>query len=312
MSPGTSLLGLGRPQIALGLVGGGRDAQVAGETQHVVLPVAEDFEQVAAWVLFAAGAAGDIGQPGQHAVAEGVDERGGDVAGNRGQALIPRLVGGVDQPAQGIGDLARPDRLRVGFGGVLAVADQVLAAQLVDDAREGIVVLVAVVDDHAAGQVGEHERAEGDQGPVAQEVIGQQPGAGDQQVPLAGLGARPHPDRGLISADHVRQDDQRPDQHVRRCGSGGSAGEHRVHEPRRGPGAAQRFDQLRAAVHRDGMRGDQEHAPRLQVQPIGDGPGCPGPSRGRRLVDPPACARQGVQVMLDHPGRRERDLDLLV
>jgi hypothetical protein len=84
----------------------------------------------------------------------------------------------------------------------------VLAAQLVEDAGEGVIVLVAVVDDHHAGQVGEHERGEGLQAAVAEEVVGQQPGAGDQQVVLAGLRARADPDRGLVGADHVREDDQ--------------------------------------------------------------------------------------------------------
>jgi hypothetical protein len=245
-------------------------------------------------------------------VPEGVDVGCGDVAGDRGQALVAGPIGGVDQPAQGIGDLAGPDRAGVGFGGVLAVADQVLAAQLVDDAGEGVVVLVAVVRDHHAGEVGKHEGAEGRQGPVAQVVTGQQPGAGHQQVALAGLRPWPSPDRRLISADHVREDDQCPDQLVRVRDCGGCPGDHRVHEPRREPGPGQGLDQLRAAVHRDGVRGEQEHAPRLQVQPIGDRPGRPGAGRRCGLVDPPAAARHGVQVMLDHPRRCQRRLDLLV
>lgn len=60
---------------------------------------------------------------------EGVDERGGDVVRDVGQALFTGLVGRMDEPAQGVADLARPDRLRVGLGVVLAVADQVLASR---------------------------------------------------------------------------------------------------------------------------------------------------------------------------------------
>jgi hypothetical protein len=62
-------------------------------------------------------------------VPEGVDERGGDVVRDVGQALFTGLVGRMDEPAQGVADLARPDRLRVGLGVVLAVADQVLASR---------------------------------------------------------------------------------------------------------------------------------------------------------------------------------------
>ena len=51
---------------------------------------------------------------------EGVDERGGDVVRDVGQALFTGLVGRMDEPAQGVADLARPDRLRVGLGVVLA------------------------------------------------------------------------------------------------------------------------------------------------------------------------------------------------
>jgi hypothetical protein len=112
-------------------------------------------------------------------------------------------------------------------------------------------------------------------------------------------------------ADHRagRQDDQRPDGLVRLRHRGGCPGDHRVDEPRRRPGAGQRFDQLRTAVHWDGVRSDQEHTPRLQVQPIRDST-CP---RGRRrLVHPPAPARHGVPVVLDHLRGCQRDLDLLM
>ena len=72
-----------------------------------------------------------------------------------------------------------------------------------DQAGEGVVVLVPVVHDHGAVKVGEHERPERRQGPVAEQVIGEQPGAGDQQVALAGLRPGAGPDRGLIRAHHI-------------------------------------------------------------------------------------------------------------
>jgi hypothetical protein len=42
----------------------------------------------------------------------------------------------VDQPAQGVGDLAGPDRVRIGFGGVGKITQQVGRAERVDDAGE--------------------------------------------------------------------------------------------------------------------------------------------------------------------------------
>ncbi len=201
-------------------------------------------------------------------------------------------------------------RVRVGLGGVGQVTEQVLGAELVDQAGEGVVVLVAIVDDHHAVQVRQHEGGERLQAAVAEEVIGQQPGAGDQQVTLAGLRPGPHPDRGLISAHHVRQDDQRPDRLVRHRHRGGRPGDHAVHEPGRGLRAGQRLDQLGAAVHRDRVRHHEEHAPCLQVRAVADRA-----RRGARRrcgpVDPAAPAGHRVQVMLDHLSAGQRDLHLL-
>jgi hypothetical protein len=49
----------------------------------------------------------------------------GHLFGDGGQALAAGQVGGVDQAAQGLCDLAGPDRVRVGLGGVLDVPEQV-------------------------------------------------------------------------------------------------------------------------------------------------------------------------------------------
>ena len=46
-------------------------------------------------------------------------------SGNGGQALLAGQVRGVDQGAQGAGDLAGPDGPQVGLGGVLKVPEQV-------------------------------------------------------------------------------------------------------------------------------------------------------------------------------------------
>ena len=56
------------------------------------------------------------------------------------QALVAGHVGGVDEAAQRACDLAGPDGVRVGLGGVFKIAEQVLGAQLVADAVEGVVV----------------------------------------------------------------------------------------------------------------------------------------------------------------------------
>jgi hypothetical protein len=46
-----------------------------GEADHVVVPVAQAFQQVTAGALLASGDAGDLGQAEQDPVPEGVDER---------------------------------------------------------------------------------------------------------------------------------------------------------------------------------------------------------------------------------------------
>ena len=76
------------------------------------------------------------------------------------------------------------------------------------------------------------------------------------------------------------------------------AGEHAVDEPVRGAGPGQRLDDPRAALDRDVVHDQQEHAPGLQVRPVGDGAGLPGPGRRRRGVHPPAAARHRVLVVL--------------
>jgi hypothetical protein len=183
---------------------------------------------------------------------------------------------------------------------------------VVDQAGERVVVLVPVVHHDGAVQVGEHERGEGGHAAVAEEVTGQQPGAGDQQVALAGLRPRADPDRGLVRADHVREDDQAPDQLVRLRDRRGGPGDHRVHEPRRGPRTGQRLDQLRAAVHRHRVRNYQEHAPGPEIHPVGDRARGASARRRDRPVHPPAPARHLVHVMLDHLRRGQRDVHHLV
>ena len=97
------------------------------------------------------------------------------------------------------GDLAGPDRVRVGLRGVLDVSQQVGGAQLVADVGKVIVVDVPVVDDDGPMQVAVDEALERGQRPLAEEVIGEQAGAGDLQVLLVRLGARASAQRCLVA-----------------------------------------------------------------------------------------------------------------
>ncbi len=116
------LLGLRGPQVAFRLIGRRRYPQAGGEAEHVSLPVAQAFQQVAAGLLLAAGDARDLGQADQDPVPERVDQRRGDVVRHRGQALGAGGVRSVDQALQRLGDLGRLVRVRVflGRGGQVA------------------------------------------------------------------------------------------------------------------------------------------------------------------------------------------------
>src|SRR5258708_23885321 len=124
------LLGLSGPQVALRLVGRGWYPQVTGEAEHVVLPAAQAFEQVAAGLLLAAGDAGNLGQADQDAVAERVDQGRGHLARDGGHALGAGGVRGVDEPLQGLAGLGGPVRIRVGLGGAGPVAPEVLVMRI--------------------------------------------------------------------------------------------------------------------------------------------------------------------------------------
>ena len=149
----------------------------------------------------AAGDAADPGQADVDAVAEQRQVLCGHRGGDGGQALAAREVAGVDQAAQGFCDLAGPDRGRVRLGGVLKITKEMLAAKLVADAVEGVVVLVPVVHDHGAVQVAVDEVLERGQLPAAEEVIGEQAGAGDLQVLLLVFG--PGPARSGVSSPQM-------------------------------------------------------------------------------------------------------------
>jgi hypothetical protein len=80
-------------EVAFGLVGGARDAQVGGEAQQFVLAVAEALQQLAEGCLLAAGSLLHLAE--DDAMPEGFDQGRGDVGWHGGQALGPRSVRGV-------------------------------------------------------------------------------------------------------------------------------------------------------------------------------------------------------------------------
>ena len=96
----------------------------------------------------------------------------------------------------------------------------------------------------------------------------------------------------------------------RRCGT--AAGQRRYRRPglQRGPfrGRCSR----RGSFHRDMVDNQQEHAPRLDVQPVGHRPGLAGPGRRRRGVHPAARAPHRVLVVLRHRRGDHRGVDDLV
>ena len=104
---------------------------VSVRNQHVGFPVAQAFQQQPGGRLpdlLAAGNAADLGQADGDAALEQLQVLCGQLARDGGQALVAGHVCGVDQAAEGTGDLAGPDRVRVALGGVLQIAEQVLAA----------------------------------------------------------------------------------------------------------------------------------------------------------------------------------------
>jgi hypothetical protein len=99
---------LGGSQVAFGLVAGRGDGGVGEEPQHVGFAVAQAFQQEPGGRLLGLGArdAADLGQPDGDAAAEQRQVLRGHLPGDRGQALVAGQVGGVDEAAQGLCDLA--------------------------------------------------------------------------------------------------------------------------------------------------------------------------------------------------------------
>lgn len=118
-------------------------------------------------------------------------------------------------------------------------------------------------------------------------------------------------ERGLVAAHRVRTGDQGGDPVVRLCEQPGGAGQHAVHEPRRGCGAGQRFQQRDHPVHRQELHHQQIDRERGQVRAVAGltRPGALGPGRG---VHPCAAASNLVLVELDDLDLHSRNLVGLV
>jgi hypothetical protein len=159
---GDLLLGLGRAEVAFGLVGGGRYVQVAGEAQHIVFTIAQDFQQDPPDRLLdglgRSGDAPDVGEADPDAVAEVVDQFLPGLGVDLGAALGAGEIGLVDEGADRGLDLLGPVRAGIGPGAVLKIAKQVPTAELMLMLAElrRVIVLVPVVDKDT-GQVGDDE-----------------------------------------------------------------------------------------------------------------------------------------------------------
>src|SRR5215813_10047839 len=132
---GYLLLSFQRPDAALADVVRGPYPGVAGEPEHVVLPVTAEFEQVTSGTLGSGvlrfGAARNPGPAGQHRVPELLDRRARGTGRDLAQASVTSIVPGLDQAAQRPLRLDGPDRAMVGLGGVLEVTDEMSQARLV-------------------------------------------------------------------------------------------------------------------------------------------------------------------------------------
>ena len=130
---------------------------------------------------------------------------------------------------------------------------------------------------------------------------------------LRDFGAGAHAHGGLVAADHSGGDDQRPDRHVRRGHRLGGALQQAVHPPVAGAGPGHRLDDIRAPLDRDVVHHHQEHAPGLEVQPVGDRARRARRFRGRaRHVHPAAPAPGFMPVVLDGQRPRIRQVGDLV
>ena len=118
------LLCLRRPQVALGLVGRRGNPQVGKEPQDVGLAVAQAFQDEPARLLpgLRTGNAADLLQPDEDRGAEQPQVSGVVFVRDGGQFLAAGGVRGVDESAESVRGLTRPERVRVLLGGILQIA----------------------------------------------------------------------------------------------------------------------------------------------------------------------------------------------
>jgi hypothetical protein len=128
--PEIFLLGLERADAAPAEIVSRPDRGVAGEAEHVGLPVTAELEHLAAGLLLHGvprpGDAGHAGEAEGDSAAELQFQGLADLAGNSGESLLAGGMPGADEAAQRTLGLLRPAGDRVGLGAVSEIPDQVL------------------------------------------------------------------------------------------------------------------------------------------------------------------------------------------
>jgi hypothetical protein len=148
-------LSFGRAEVAFGLVSGEGDGEIAGEAQHVGLPVAQAFQEVAGLGLFAAGSRWVFGQTDEDGVSPGVQQWVGNLRRDLRSALVPGVVGGGVEREQGVDGLAGPVLAGIGFAGGEEFAGDVRPAQGMVAVGVGVVGGPAIVH-RDTGEAGEN------------------------------------------------------------------------------------------------------------------------------------------------------------
>ena len=117
MAAGVFELGFGGPQVPLSQVIREREAQVAGEQQHLFIPGRQPAQQVSGLGLFDPGSAWIVRQPAEQGAFPPIQQRVEDIGRNLDQIRLPRPVGGGVELVERIQRRLRPGVVGVGLLG---------------------------------------------------------------------------------------------------------------------------------------------------------------------------------------------------
>jgi hypothetical protein len=171
-------------------------------------------------------------------------------------------------------------------------------------------VVLVPVRHHEAAELGEDaEVPERGQGALPEEQRRVPLGERPQHVLLRPCRAAPQ--RGLVKPGHACGGDQRLDQLDHVADGPGGCGQAGVDEAGRDPRPGHVFDQLLAALDGHVLEDKQVHDQGTQVRPDRHRRVRDAGRAGRDMLGPAPAARR-KQVVLDPPGGRLRDLQLLV